>query len=76
MNRIDNSECLHEFGRYIREAREKRKLNQTDVAQVLGITQAYYSMIERGERDVDLVLAMKICSVLRLNMKKFIGTYL
>ena len=76
MTTIDNRECLQQFGDFIRAARVKKKLSQCDVAQMVGITQAYYSLIERGEREVDLVLSLKICNALHLNMKKFVGLYL
>lgn len=73
---IDNRECLREFGSYIKQARQWRNMTQTDVAEQLGIHQTYYSMIERGEREVDLVLALKICQELRLDMRDFITKFL
>ena len=73
---IDNSECLIGFGNFIKEGREKRSLLQSEVAESLHITQSYYSCIESGKRNVDLVLAMKICEVLHLNMHEYIRTYL
>jgi transcriptional regulator with XRE-family HTH domain len=76
MKIIDNSECLCDFGRYIRDKREKKDLFQSDVAKEVGISQVYYSMIERGERKVDLYLAINICNVLDLDMKDFISKYL
>lgn len=76
MKKIENSECLNEFGSYIKEARQWRKLTQAEMAEALDITQGYYSLIENGERDVDLVLAMKICKELRLDMRGFIKQYL
>ena len=76
MKKIDNSECLITFGEYIREAREVRGLTQSDVATLLNITQSYYSLIENGKKNVDLVLAIKICKELKINMKKFMQMYL
>lgn len=73
---IDNRECLREFGSYIKQARQWRNMTQTEVAEQLGIHQTYYSMIERGEREVDLVLALKICQELRLDMRDFITKFL
>ena len=76
MKIIDISECLVGFGKFVREKREKTNLYQTDMAKQLGITQAYYSNIERGTRNVDLVLALKICQILNLDLNDFIQTYL
>lgn len=78
MKKIENSECLIGFGNFIKEGREKRDMYQAEVAALVGITQAYYSIIERGSKDrnVDLVLALKICQVLRLDLNDFIKQYM
>ena len=78
MKKIENSECLLGFGKFIREGRMKRDMYQHEVAALLGITQAYYSMIEQGNKDrnVDLVLALRICQVLRLDINDFIKQYM
>ena len=76
MKIIENSECLIAFGDYIRKARDKTGLSQYEVAEQLGITQAYYSQIESGKRNVDLVLAMKICAVLGIGLQDYISIYM
>lgn len=76
MKKIENSECLIGFGKFIKEGRENKQLYQHEVAELAGISQAYYCLIERGERNVDLVLAMKLCRVLRLNLSDYIRIYM
>lgn len=76
MKNIDNSVCLRGFGEFIKEGREQKNLYQDQLAQQLEISQAYYSLIERGERNVDLVLAMKICQVLNLDLSQYISKYI
>ena len=78
MKKIENSECLAGFGKFIKEGREKKDMFQSEVAALVGITQPYYSMIEQGNKDrnVDLVLALKICQVLRLDINEFIKQYM
>ncbi len=78
MKKIENSECLIGFGNFIKEGREKRDMLQSEVATQIGISQPYYSMIEKGtkERNVDLVLALKICQVLKLDINGFIKQYM
>lgn len=76
MKTIDNSDCLIGFGNFIKEGREKLDLYQSQVATMIGISQPYYSAIERGDRNVDLVLALKICSVLSLDLNNYIKKYL
>jgi transcriptional regulator with XRE-family HTH domain len=76
MKKIENSECLVGFGNFIKEGRMKRDMLQSEVAAMLGITQAYYSRIESGGRNVDFVLALKICRVLRIDINEFIKKYM
>ena len=76
MKIIENSECLIGFGKFIKEGRERKKLYQENIATQLGISQVYYSMIERGERNVDLFLAMRICQILNLDLHDYIKAYM
>lgn len=78
MKKIENSECLIGFGKFIKEGRERRDMYQAEVAALIGVSQPYYSMIEQGNKDrnVDLVLALKICQVLRLDINDFIKQYM
>ena len=72
-----NSEEFHvKLGQFIRNARKEQNLRQWEVAEKVGITQVYMSYIERGERDVDLFLAMKICDVLNADMRLFVSEYI
>ena len=75
MKKIENSECLVDFGKFIKQGREKRDMFQSEVAMEVGISQAYYSYLERGEREIDFVLALKICQVLHLDLNDFIKNY-
>lgn len=78
MKKIENSECQISFGRFIREARKRKDLLQTEVAQLVGIPQSYYSIIENGakDRNIDLVLAMKICQALEVDFSDFTKRYM
>ena len=60
------------FGWFIKRGRLERGLSQTDVAEKLNIGQSYYSRIEAGDRNVDLALAIQICSALNLDMNQFV----
>lgn len=63
------------FGEFIRNGRLTKNLYQKDVAEHLNITQAYYSCLENGQRNIDLGLAVKICSFLDLDLGTFIESY-
>lgn len=75
MKKLTDRESLRLFGGFIREKRDIKGYSQEEVAELLGITQSYYSNIELGKRNVDLFLAMKICEVLDVNLKEFLTTY-
>ena len=45
--------------------------SQKKAAELSGITQSYYSMIECGERNPSVELAKKIASVLRFDWTRF-----
>jgi transcriptional regulator with XRE-family HTH domain len=66
-----NNEYAEEFGEFIREGRVKRKITQKEVADKLGVSQSYYSLLERGERRFDLEMADKTCGILGINRHDF-----
>ena len=76
MKKIDSNECHTEFGLFIKEARIEKKLTQNDVAEALGISRPYLSYIERGERNIDLADAIKICDGLGIDIREFISRYM
>lgn len=77
MKKRENSERLNkDFGNFIRAKREQKDLFQSDVATLLRISQAYYSYIEQGKRDVDLALAFEICNVLGVDISEFITAHM
>ena len=63
------------FGNFIREGRENKGMLQSDVSLHLGVSIAYYSYLELGKRNIDLKMALDICSFLGLNMNEFVAFY-
>ncbi len=45
-------ELAGEFGRILREARERRGISQEKIATVMGISRSYYSKLERSGRRI------------------------
>ena len=76
MKTIDVRGCHAAFGKYIKAARERKKMSQTEVAKILDVSQPYYSRIENGEREVDLAVAFKICDAIGVDMRNFINKYM
>lgn len=56
--------------KWLKSLREKNKLSQANIAEKLGITQNYYSMIESRERqkDLDLSIAIKLAEIFNISM--------
>lgn len=71
MKTFVNEEVSKEFGQFIREAREAKGLYQADIAEQLGVSRAYYTHIEAGNRDIYFTMAISICQILNLNMNDF-----
>lgn len=57
---------------FVQQARKIKQLYQKDVADMAGITQAYYSRIESGDRQVTLPVALSICAALNLDFNDFL----
>jgi transcriptional regulator with XRE-family HTH domain len=72
----DTVKCHVEFGKFIKNARTLKGLFQQEVAEKAGITQTYVSYIERGERDIDLALALRLCEILNIDIKDFLEQYM
>ncbi len=53
-------------GRQVRDARQAREWTQTDLAEKLGVSQAYVSLLESNRRPVSAAARFKTVSVLGL----------
>lgn len=73
---IDIKDCHEAFGKYIKAARERKHLRQSEVARALDVSQSYYSRIESGKRDIDLAVAFKICDIIGVDIRDFANKYL
>lgn len=76
METIDVRDCHEAFGKYIKNARVRRGISQSEVAEKLGVSQPYYSRIESGQRDVDLAVAFNICTAVGVDIRDFVNRYL
>ena len=63
------------FGKYLKEKREEKKMFQQEVADKVGIVQSYVSRIEKGERNIDFALGIKICAVVGGSVEEFINKF-
>ena len=71
MKTFEKEKVANEFGSFVREARERKGMTQYEIAEQLGVSRSYYTMIESGNREIYFTLAMNICAVLDLNINDF-----
>ncbi len=57
-----------EIGRKLKEAREKKRLTQAEVAKEAGLGTNYYAVIERGEVKTSPEKLEKICKALGIRL--------
>lgn len=67
-----NHKSQLEFGKKLREIREKKRLFQEDVAKAVGISITYYAGIERGEENPTFSVLEQICKVLKINSSEIL----
>ncbi len=59
--------------RRIRELREDRDLNQTQVAKMLGMSQTGYSKYETGENDIPTNILIKLAAFYDTSVDYLLG---
>lgn len=60
--------------KWLKEQRVNHSLTQLQVAEKLGITEAYYSYIEKGERQkrMDITLVSKLSKIFSLPIRQIV----
>jgi len=59
--------ALIDFGKAVKHARKIRKMSQSDLEELTGISVTYISSIEKGMRNPSLTSILKLCNALRLD---------
>jgi putative transcription factor len=67
---IQDEEVIEDFGRVLREQREKLGLTQEDMAKRLGLKQSLYKKLEEGDLKPTLDLAKRIEKLLKIKLTK------
>lgn len=57
----------------IRDLREDRDLNQTQIAQILGMSQTGYSKYETGENDIPTAILIKLANFYDTSVDYLLG---
>ncbi len=58
-----------DIAKQVKEAREKKKLTQEEVAKAADITVNYYAMVERAEVNVSSDILGRIAKALKITIK-------
>lgn len=61
------------FVERIRKARAAKKLTGEKVAELCGISDAYYRKVETGQRGLSLTLLLKLCSIFDVSPDYLLG---
>ena len=57
----------------IRDLREDRDMNQTQIAQMLGMSQTWYSKYETGENDIPTSVLIKLAKFYNTSIDFLLG---
>jgi len=61
-------DILVQFGKKVREERQKLHFSQEQLAEKAGLHRTYIGMIERAEKNITLENIHKICKALDFNL--------
>lgn len=59
----------------LKDLRDKSRMTQEQVAQELGISVSYYSLLENGKRRLSLDLAKNLAQILRCSLDDIFYAY-
>ena len=57
----------------IRDLREDKDMNQTDIAKILGMSQTGYSKYETGENDIPSSVLIKLARIYNTSVDYLLG---
>jgi transcriptional regulator with XRE-family HTH domain len=67
---IENQIILKRVGARIRAIRSAALLSQEQLADVAGVHRTYIGMLERGEKNLTVLSAVKICQALNVSLSE------
>lgn len=71
---MDDAKAQKQLGEAIRNRRQELDYSQDSFADHIGMHRAYYSAIERGERNLTLRLLLRVAAGLRTNLAALLAT--
>ena len=61
------------YGEILKDLREDKDLNQTQVAKILGMSQTGYSKYETGENDIPTAILIKLAKFYNTSIDYLLG---
>jgi transcriptional regulator with XRE-family HTH domain len=61
------------LGRKIRHVRKQRGFTQREAAEKIGISTAFFGLIERGQRKASIETLVSICNALNVSMDELLA---
>ena len=71
-DKLTREGCKYMYQR-LRDLREDRDLNQTEVAKMLGMSQTGYSKYETGENDIPTAILIKLAKFYNTSIDYLLG---
>ena len=74
INSEETKKNLKNFGSRIQELRKKNNLNQTELAEKIGLSTNFIGMVERGERNTSVDKIFKLAKAFNISLAQFFET--
>jgi y4mF family transcriptional regulator len=71
---MSNKTDLLRFGNRVRQLRKERKLTQSKLAELIGLSTNFIGMIERGERNTTVDKIFKLAEAFNISLSEFFKT--
>ena len=72
---IDEKFFLNRTSALIRELRKERGLSQEEFSYLINIDRKYASLIEKGDRNLSILMLLKITKGLGISLEEFFRNY-
>ena len=70
---MNEKEILAKIVENIRIERLRKKLTQEKLAEEVGITQKYVNLIENGKANPSIIIVVKICNALKIDLNSLLN---
>lgn len=69
---MNKEKLLKQFGTNVKIERLRQNLSQEQVAEIMGVSHAYYASIERGKENMSLGKVLELAEYLNVDIEKLL----